>query len=77
MEAANSVIVALARLKGLFLEMPHARVSLAEASHAAGLDCDRCLGLLTALEDVRFLRRDTDGNYQRRPGEIDGPAMFA
>jgi hypothetical protein len=64
MEAHPRVTVALARLKGLFLELPGARLSLADAARLSGLDRDLCSGILSALEDVRFLKRDQDGTYR-------------
>ncbi|MCC7009524.1 MAG: hypothetical protein IT184_11980 [Acidobacteria bacterium] len=66
MEATARVVVALGRLKGLFLEVPDARLSLAEASRIAGLDSDVCQSILAALEDVRFIKREPDGSYCKR-----------
>jgi DNA-binding IclR family transcriptional regulator len=60
-------MVALDRLKGLFLEIPDTQLSLAEATHIAGLDPQLCRQLLSALVDVRFLTHDPDGAYRRRP----------
>lgn len=71
MEATARVVVALGRLKGLFLELPDTRLSLAEASRVAGLDSDVCQSILAALEDVRFLKREPDGSYRKRYADVD------
>jgi hypothetical protein len=63
------VTEALARLKGVFLEMPGARMSGADASRLTGLDQEMCLVLLKALEDATFLSRTTDGRFVRRNGD--------
>ena len=69
MEVHPRVTVALERLKGLFLEIPDTRLSLTEAARLANLDTDLCHGILTALEDVRFLTRQHDGLYYRRASD--------
>jgi hypothetical protein len=66
MDPHPRVVVALERVKGLFLEMPQTRLTLAETSRACGIDADLCEGLLAALADVRFLQRDQRGIYSRR-----------
>ena len=72
MEATTRVVVALERLKGIFQETPEARLSLAEAVRLCELDTHLCQGVLTALEDVRFLTRERDGAYRRRtPDPLD------
>ena len=69
MEVHPRVTIALERLKGLFLEIPDTRLSLSEAARLANLDTDLCHGILTALEDVRFLTRQHDGMYYRRASD--------
>jgi hypothetical protein len=59
-------MMALERLKGLFLEIPDTQLSLAEATRIAELDTHLCRQLLSALVDVRFLTHDPDGAYRRR-----------
>ena len=65
MEPTARVVVALERLKGLFLEIPDAQLSLVEATRIADLDPNLCRQLLAALVDVRFLQHDKDGAYRR------------
>ena len=65
MEATTRVVTALERLKGPFLEAPGTRLSLADATHIAGVDRDVCHLLLSALVDVRFLTCGPDGAYRR------------
>ena len=78
MEASNRVVVALGRLKDLFLEFPDSLVSLDEASGLLAIEPHQCDALLSALEDVRFLERSPEGKYCLRYAEgsaIDGLAM--
>jgi DNA-binding IclR family transcriptional regulator len=65
MEAAPHLSEAVQRLKGLFLEIPGTRLSLADASRLSGLDRSTCDIVLVALEGERFLKRGHDGRYQR------------
>jgi hypothetical protein len=56
----------------VFLQVPDARLSLADAVRVAGLEAHLCRVLLNALEDLRFLKRGQDGFYRRQvtePGE--------
>lgn len=75
MQATARVVVALERFKGLFLEIPDMKMSLAEATQISGLEAHLCRQLLNALVDVRFLTQGPDGAYRRR-GRLfpDGPA---
>ena len=57
MTANHRIDGALLTLKGMFQEVPGMRLTAPEAARLAGLEPDTCLALLTALEDVRFLRR--------------------
>jgi hypothetical protein len=66
MEATGRVVVALERLKGVFLEIPDTKLSLLDATKIAGLDTHLCRQLLGALVDVRFLTHGPDGAYERR-----------
>ena len=65
MEATTRVVVALERLKGLFLEIPDTQLSLIEATRIAGLEPHVCRQLLGALVDGRFLQHGKDGAYRR------------
>ena len=71
MEASNRVVVALGRLKDVFLEFPDTLLSLDEASAMLALEPHQCHALLCALEHVRFLERNADGTYRLR---YAGPA---
>ena len=66
MQATTRVVVALERFKGLFLQIPDMKMSLAEATQISGLDSNLCRQLLRALVDVRFLTLGPDGIYRRR-----------
>ena len=66
MEATTRVVVALERLKGVFLEIPGTQLSLADAATISGLDSHMCRQLLAALVDVRFLTYTPTGAYRRR-----------
>jgi hypothetical protein len=65
MEASIRVTEALQRLKGIFLEVPGTRMTVADATRLSGLDRCVCGLILSALEDARFLKRGRDGLYQR------------
>ena len=71
MHATVKVVRALERLKGLYLETPGTKLSLSDAAHVAGVEPDVCNHLLTALVDVRFLARGSDGAYHRLPDAHD------
>jgi DNA-binding IclR family transcriptional regulator len=75
MEASTRVVMALGRLKNLFLEFPDTLLSLDEAAAVVGLESHQCHALLAALEDVRFLERHGEGRYGLRLA--DGPARSA
>jgi len=60
---------ALHRLRTVFIEIPGARLSLAEAARLMELETHICQILLSALEDVGFLRRQEDGSYRRQSNE--------
>lgn len=65
MEAMPRVSEAVQRLKGVFLEMPSTRLTLADATRLSGLDRPLCHLVLMALEDARLVRRGRDGVYER------------
>jgi DNA-binding IclR family transcriptional regulator len=60
---------ALRRLKGAFLEMPGTQLSLSDAARLTGLEHDTCRDILSALEDVRFLRQRHNGVFVQRTSE--------
>ena len=59
---------ALNRLRTVFIQIPGVRLSLAEAARLTELETHLCQVLLSALEDMNFLRQE-DGVYQRQPNE--------
>jgi hypothetical protein len=66
MEASTRVVIALGRLKDIFLEFPDTLLSVDEASSLLALEPHQCSALLSALEDVRFLQRNAEGTYRLR-----------
>lgn len=60
---------ALHRLRMVFLEIPGVQLSLAEAARLTELETHICQILLSALENLGFLRRVEDGGYQRQSSE--------
>ena len=65
MDPGARVATAVQRLKGVFLEIPGTRLTVADASRLAGLDRPVCHLVLMALEDSHFLKRGPDGLYLR------------
>lgn len=57
---------AVARLRGVFLEMPGTQLSMSDASRLSGLDRQTCGLVMAALEDARFLARSRNGLFIRR-----------
>lgn len=64
-ESRPQVVQGVQRLKGVFLEVPGTRLTLLDAIKLSGLAQPVCEVVLDALEHSRFLRRATDGCYQR------------
>jgi DNA-binding IclR family transcriptional regulator len=56
---------AIARLKGMFLEMPGTRLSLHDVSRLAGLDPSTCRQILRVLQDAHFLKQGRNGLFMR------------
>jgi hypothetical protein len=54
---------AVARVKGIFLEVPGSRLSVNDAARLSGLDPATCGQILAALQDARFLKRGRDGAF--------------
>ena len=59
---------ALNRLRTVFIQIPGARLSLTEAARLTELETHLCQKLLSAHEDMDFLRQE-DGFYQRQSNE--------
>jgi len=73
MHATPRVVDAVQRLKGIFLEMPGTRLSMADATRLSGLERPVCRIVLEALEDARFLKRNHEGVFMRRTSDgVDG-----
>jgi predicted transcriptional regulator of viral defense system len=66
MESRPQLVEGVQRLKGIFLEVPGTRLTVADAASLSGLDQSVCEVVLDALEDAHFLKRLHDGRYQRR-----------
>jgi len=70
------VDAALARIKGLFLEMPGVSLNTEQACRLTGLDVVTGLALLLALEQGGFLRRSPAGHFllrnERTGMDMDG-----
>lgn len=66
MDVTMRVAEAVARLKGVFLEVPGTRLSVADAARLSGLEQTTCTIVLNALEEARFLARTKDGLFVRR-----------
>jgi hypothetical protein len=70
---------ALARIKGMFAEMPGTEWTVTEAARLSGLEQSVCLAVLDALLDAGFLTQRVDGSYVRcrmlapRPAEDSEP----
>jgi DNA-binding IclR family transcriptional regulator len=64
--SVSDAIEAIERLKGVFLEIPGTRLTVAQASRLAGVERSQCHAVLVNLEDARFLKRGRDGLYQLR-----------
>ena len=47
------------------MEIPGTRLSLEDAARLSGLEPTTCRGVLEALQDARFLKRDRDGLFAR------------
>jgi hypothetical protein len=60
---------AIARLKGVFLEIPGTQLSMIDASRRSGLDRHTCGLVMAALEDARFLARSRNGLFVRRTAD--------
>jgi hypothetical protein len=62
-DALLGVPDAMRRMRGMFLEMPGTRMSVADASRLVGLPPLLCAQVLDTLVEVRFLRCGSNGVY--------------
>jgi hypothetical protein len=66
------VIDALQRLRGIFLEVPGTKLSMADATRLSGLERPVCRIVLEVLEESHFLKRGHDGIFTRHgPDAVD------
>jgi hypothetical protein len=56
---------AVARIKGMFLEMPGTEWTLTDAARLSGLERSVCQAILEALKLAGFLSQRSDGAYGR------------
>jgi hypothetical protein len=73
MQPMPRVADAIERLKGVFLEIPGTQLSVADATRLSGLDRNTCGAVLHALEDVRFIKRASNGLFVRRAADTPHP----
>jgi hypothetical protein len=72
MDATPRVIDGLERLRGIFLEVPGTKLSMADATRLSGLERPMCRMVLEALEESHFLKRGRDGVFTRQgPDAVD------
>ena len=71
MYATARVTKALDYLKRNFSETPEMQLSIGEAAQLTELDDDTCQVVLEALEDARFLKRGSNGQFMRRASDVD------
>ena len=60
---------AIERLKGMFLDMPGTRLSVADAARLSGVERSMCGDVLEILFDACFLKRGHDGTFTRRQAD--------
>ena len=59
------VAEALARIKGMFEEMPGTEWTVTDAARLSGLETSVCQAILDALRHAGFLTQRADGSYVR------------
>ena len=59
------VAEALARIKGMFEEMPGTEWTVSDAARLSGLETSVCRAILDALRHAGFLTQRADGSYVR------------
>jgi hypothetical protein len=57
---------AIDRLRGMFLDVPGTRLSVADAARLSGVEYSMCGDVLETLFDACFLKRRDDGTFVRR-----------
>jgi hypothetical protein len=60
---SERVVDAVARLKGVFQEVPGTHLSIGQAARLTGLEPTLCESVILALEDANVLKRTRDGRY--------------
>ena len=61
----NVIVEAVYRLKGVFLEVPGTRLTVADAAQLSGFEPAVCRAVLKALEDAGFLGQRPGGLFVR------------
>jgi len=64
--SAPSVVDAIQRLRGMFLDVPGTRLSVADAARLSGVEPIVCRQVLESLMDTCFLKRGPDGTFTTR-----------
>jgi DNA-binding IclR family transcriptional regulator len=62
----TGAVEAVQRLRGMFLEVPGTRVSVADAARLCGLERSLCRQALETLTDAGFVKRGPDGTFTIR-----------
>jgi hypothetical protein len=71
-----SFVAALARVRGMFEEMPGTDWTVPEAARLSGLDESICRAIFDALRHAGFLRQRAGGSYVRgRSKLVDSPTI--
>jgi hypothetical protein len=60
---------AVQRLRGMFLDVPGTRLSVADAARLSGVENWICLQVLEVLTHTHFLRRGQDGSFTRQQAD--------
>jgi len=66
MSVPAGLVEAVNRLKGVFLEVPGTRLTVADAVQLSGIEPVLCQAVLKTLEDTGFLGQQPEGLFGRR-----------
>jgi DNA-binding IclR family transcriptional regulator len=65
-ERESTAAKAVERLRGMFLDVPGTRLSIADAARLSGVEPSLCRRVLETLMDSYFLKRGPDGTFTIR-----------
>jgi uncharacterized protein YbjT (DUF2867 family) len=65
-EKRTTAAEAAERLRGMFLDVPGTRLSVADAARLSGVEPSLCRRVLETLMDTYFLKRGPDGTFTIR-----------